>query len=149
MRTRWNRAVAGVVTLALGVLAPGIGRADPGIERIYEKVVRSEGCVAVGTHAVSFSTIRPWDCYYRATGPSVFAAATTNPFVISVSRNNGKTWTDLYKRATPGAFTAGTVATKPGDLVSVSISCWDYVRARSCSDLIGGRHGVLTVHSEI
>jgi hypothetical protein len=149
MRTRWNRAAAGVLTLALGALAPGIGQADPRVQRIYEKVIRSEGCIAVGTHAVSFSTMRPWDCYYRATGPSVFVAATTNPFVISVSRNNGKTWTDLYRRATTGPPTAGDVTTKPGDLVSVSVSCWDYARSRGCTDLVGGRHGVVTAHSEI
>ena len=128
-------AIAGVVLAMLVV--PSTGHAAP------------EGCIALGTQNVQPNNQRPWDCYFKATGESYFAADTTNPYVISVSRDGGATWIDLVRRGTIGTPAAGRLLTQPGDLVGVSITCYDYTRARHCgsSDLTGGRFGVVVVHS--
>lgn len=113
------------------------------------KKLRSEGCIAIGTHSVAVSSIRPWDCYYIATGPSYYAASTTNPFVISIWNEKLQRYEDVVRRAAPGPFTAGMVRTKPGDRVAVSISCWDYTSNTWCKDAIGGRYGTIGIHSQL
>lgn len=141
--------MASLLLLAGGLAVPRVGLADPEQRRPWDKVIKSEGCLALGTHSISHSTVRPWDCYYRATGPSMFVASTTNPFAITVSRNDGKKWVDLTRRSGVGPPTSGFLPTRAGDLVSVSISCWDYTTMRGCSSIIGGRHGTIVAHSEI
>jgi hypothetical protein len=128
-------AVAGIVLAIAAASSPASAESD--------------GCLALGTHAVNPGNQRPWDCFFTATGPSYFVAATSNPFVIAVSRDAGASWIELVRRPTPGAPTGGVVATEAGDLVSVSISCWHYPDKRSCSDQgIGGRDGAIWAHSE-
>lgn len=147
MRRRRNRVAASLLLAAAISVLPGTGFSSPEHDR---KFLQSEGCVALGTHSVSYSTVRPWDCYFRATGPSMFVAATTNPYVINVSRDNGKTWIEIARRSVPGPPTAGFLATRTGDRVGVSLSCWDYAAARPCgASAAGGRFGTIVVHSEI
>ena len=134
-----KRTVVAIIGLALSLsVAPLGAHADP------------EGCVAVGTHAVQPLNTNPWDCFFTATGPSYFTANTTNPFVISISRDGGGSWTDVHRRSRPGPAVAGAIATKPGDRVSVSISCWDYARQNGCEqgDIAGGRDGSIAVQSQ-
>lgn len=140
MHRRLPRLAACVALVAAGSLVPA--HAGP-------KDLRSEGCIALGTHSIAVSSIRPWDCRFTATGSATYVAATTNPFVISISRDDGRTWTDVVRRASIGAPTQGVVPSLPGDLVAVSISCWDYTINTWCRDAIGGRYGMLAVHSRL
>ncbi|MCA1830413.1 MAG: hypothetical protein ABR552_10365 [Actinomycetota bacterium] len=135
---RPTRLMGMIASLALALcFVPSIGRAD------------TDGCIAVGTQDAAVAGQRPWDCFYTATGPSYYVADTTNPFVIAVSRDGGGSWTELVRRSHAGAPTAGFLKTQPNDLVSVSITCWDYTRSRSCGNGPGGgRFGVLAARSQ-
>lgn len=140
MVRRGLRLAACAALLAAGVVAPA--RATP-------KDIRNEGCLAIGTHQQPVLSIRPWDCYYVATGPGTYVAATTNPFVISISKDDGVTWVDKVRFPVAGTPKQGIVPSVSGDLVSVSISCWDYTAMRACTDAIGGRYGTVFAHSAL
>ena len=140
MVRRGLRLAACAVLLAAGAVVPA--RANP-------KDLRNEGCLAIGTHQQPVLSIRPWDCYYVATGRGTYVAATTNPFVISISKDDGATWVDKIRRPVPGPPMEGIVPSISGDLVSVSISCWDYTFMRPCADAIGGRYGTVFAHSAL
>lgn len=106
-----------------------------------------EGCIAVGTRDVQPRGYRPHDCYFVATGPVVYTAATTNPFVIAVLRGS---WVELVRRPGPGEPTAGVIHdVAPGERISVSVSCWDYAASAPCADdgVVAGRFGVITAVS--
>ncbi|MFA5891551.1 MAG: hypothetical protein WDA27_11480 [Actinomycetota bacterium] len=138
-----KRSAAASVLLAITVAAsiavvPGTAAAD-----------FDDGCVAVGTHG-PIASIRPHDCYYTASGPGFYVAATTNPFVISVSRDGGQTWADIVRRPVQGEPTNGSLPTRPGDRVGVSVSCWSYTGSWPCtSEQFGGRYGVVWAQSDI
>lgn len=137
------------VTVLAAILAAGMAlpvRADP-VDR--GKDLRSEGCVAIGTHQIAAGGFRPWDCRFTATGPAAFIADTPGPFVISISKDEGRTWNDVIRRTTVGPPTAGQVPSVTGDLVAISISCWDYTTGSYCLDGIGGRYGVVAAHSRL
>lgn len=152
MRLPRSRSVAAAVLAMTAACASIPASADGAGDLGHRpKFIPSEGCIALGTHIVQAGSIRPWDCTYRATGPSVYVAATGNPFVIAASRDNGKTWIVLERRSRLGPPTSGTVKTKGGDLVSVSITCWNAVTSGPCgrdADL-GGRDGMIVANSEI
>lgn len=132
-------ALIALTVLAAGMLASPSARAD------------SEGCIAVGTHGPlpAGPGYSPWSCSFTATGPITFVAATTNPFVISISRDGGPQ-TDLVRRPIMGPPTTGRIDTWPGDHVFVSISCFNYAEQKPCVDYgIGGRYGVVAAQSDI
>ena len=107
-----------------------------------------EGCVAVGSHTIQVMGQRPYDCFFTATGPSYYVAATTNPYVIAVLQQNG-TWKELVRRAESGPPESGILGTVAGNYVSVSISCWNYAEEGFCHPGdIGGRYGVVAAHSQ-
>jgi hypothetical protein len=140
MVRRSTRLAACVALVVAGLVAPA--HAKP-------KGLRSEGCVAIGTHSVAVSGVRPWDCRFIATGSGTYVAATSNPFVISVSIDDGFHWRDIVRRASRGAPTQGRYHVNAGDLVAVSISCWDYTLNTWCKDAIGGRYGSITAYSDL
>lgn len=143
MARRAFRPAALAALLAVGLVAPV--HAGP-------KDLRNEGCLAVGTHtAISTpaGSFQPHACHFVATGPVTYVASTSNPFVISYTRDDGDTWRDIFRRAVPGPPVQGTFSTLPGDFVTVSVSCWDYTRMTPCLDAIGGRYGAVFVHSRL
>lgn len=142
-----RRALPGVALVA--ILAAGWAVPVHAKPHGEGKNLRNEGCIAVGTHQIAFPGMRPWDCYFTATGPSAFVATTPGAFVISVSKDDGMTWKDVVRRASAGPPTVGMVPTAPGDLVGVSISCWDYTSGSYCRDAFGGRFGIVAVHSRL
>lgn len=132
--------IAACVALVAALAPPALG--DP-------KKLRSEGCLAVGSHSIAPMGIRPYDCTFIATGPSYYVASTTNPFVISIWDKKIQRYVDVVRRSSAGAPSAGIVETKSGDQVAVSISCWDYTANTWCKDAIGGRYGVIAIHSRL
>lgn len=144
MARRARPVAALAAILAAGLMAPAHGG-----PLAAGKEIRNEGCIAMGTHQAYHSTMRPWDCQFVATGEATYVAATPGAYVISISRDNGKTWLEVAKRAAAGPPQSGIIPSRIGDLVSVSISCWDYTRGAYCRDAVGGRYGVVAVHSRL
>ena len=86
----------------------------------------SHGCTAAGAN----QNTGPLACEYRATGSGWFTAATSWPYQISASSNGGSSWRILVDEQRFGRPASGELRTLNGDLVRVSIGCWN--DGRSC-----------------
>lgn len=136
--TMLTRRLMGIASLALVLaLVPALGAAVP------------DGCIAVGAQT-EIGGHRSWDCFFTATGPSYYSANTPNPYVIAISKDGGATWNEVVHPGRPGAPRTGVIRSQQGDLVSVSITCWDFVTSRPCGGRLGagGRFGTVIVNSK-
>lgn len=86
----------------------------------------SAGCTTAGVN----QNTGPLSCEYRATGPGAYVAATGWPYQIAASGDRGASWRILVEEPRFGYPSSGELRTAAGDLVRISIGCWN--DGRSC-----------------
>lgn len=129
-----------LAVLAAGSLLPLTAQAAPA------------GCTAisVGVRPVTTHGI-VGECRFVAVGPTTFAAAAQTPFIISSSRDRGKTWVLRFRWAGGGAV-RGDLGTVPGEIVRGVMLCQTPLAARLCKpgDYLAGTSylGTLTLASD-
>lgn len=130
-----RRTVWAALLLAVPAGVPATSPADAG----------DPGCTAPRKHEDTTNTTTFAWCYYTATGPGSFVAATENSWVISAWRNDK--WEVVAREAVPGHPRTGSLDTAAGELISVALGCGLPDGLAACSDTAGRPTGFVTAYS--